>query len=68
MSAHARSDHNSLAHSAIALIRRGLTWRSVLIGVIASAFLGDWTQYAELIIHGTQLSFTFPPIGDPPLG
>ncbi|MEA3400352.1 MAG: DUF6785 family protein [Armatimonadota bacterium] len=41
----------------------GLTWRAVLIGVAASVFLGDWTQYAELIIHGTQLSFTFPPIG-----
>ncbi len=63
MSAHARAEQSSLAQSAIALIRRGLTWRSVLIGVIASAFLGDWTQYAELIIHGTQLSFTFPPIG-----
>ena len=49
--------------SPVGLLRRGLTWRSLLIGIAASAFLGDWTQYAELIIHGTQLSFTFPPIG-----
>ncbi len=48
---------------AAAMLRRGLTLRAVLIGVAASVFLGDWTQYAELIIHGTQLSFTFPPIG-----
>ncbi len=43
--------------------RFGLTWRSVLIGIIASAYLGDWSQYAELIIHGTQISLTYPPIG-----
>ncbi|MGC9317655.1 MAG: DUF6785 family protein [Armatimonadota bacterium] len=43
--------------------RFGLTWRSVLIGIIASAFLGDWSQYAELIIHGTQITLTYPPIG-----
>jgi len=42
---------------------RGLTWRAILIGVLASAFLGDWSQYAELIIHGTQISLTYPPIG-----
>lgn len=41
----------------------GLTWRSVIIGILASAFLGDWSQYAELIIHGTQISLTYPPIG-----
>ena len=43
--------------------RLGLTWRAAIIGAIACAFLGDWSQYAELVIHGTQLSFTFPPIG-----
>jgi len=43
--------------------RFGLTWRSVLIGIVASAFLGDWSQYAELIIHGTQITLTYPPIG-----
>jgi hypothetical protein len=43
--------------------RFGLTWRSVLIGIGASVFLGDWSQYAELIIHGTQISLTYPPIG-----
>jgi len=43
--------------------RFGLTWRSVLIGIIASVFLGDWSQYAELIIHGTQITLTYPPIG-----
>ncbi len=41
----------------------GLTWRAVIIGVLAAAFLGDWSQYAELIIHGTQISLTYPPIG-----
>jgi len=54
------------AHPTTALkhgVLSGLTWRALLIGVAASVFLGDWTQYAELIIHGTQLSFTFPPIG-----
>lgn len=45
------------------MARFGLTWRSVIIGIIASAFLGDWSQYAELIIHGTQISLTYPPIG-----
>ena len=43
--------------------RLGLTPRSLLIGIAASAFLGDWSQYAELIIHGTQISLTYPPIG-----
>jgi len=43
--------------------RFGLTWRAILIGVAASAFLGDWSQYAELIIHGTQITLTYPPIG-----
>ncbi len=43
--------------------RFGLTWRAVLIGIAASAFLGDWSQYAELIIHGTQITLTYPPIG-----
>ena len=41
----------------------GLTLRAVIIGIAASAFLGDWSQYAELIIHGTQISLTYPPIG-----
>ncbi len=41
----------------------GLTWRAVVIGVLASAFLGHWSQYSELIIHGTQISLTYPPIG-----
>ena len=63
MSAHERSEQPGLIRPAAAALRRGLTWRSVLIGIVASAFVGDWTQYAELIIHGTQLSFTFPPIG-----
>jgi len=43
--------------------RLGLTWRAVAIGIAASAFLGDWSQYAELIIHGTQITLTYPPIG-----
>lgn len=43
--------------------RLGLTARAVLIGIAASAFLGDWSQYAELIIHGTQITLTYPPIG-----
>ncbi len=43
--------------------RIGLTWRSLLVGVAACVFLGDWSQYAELIIHGTQISLTYPPIG-----
>ena len=43
--------------------RIGLTWRSLLIGVAACVFLGDWSQYAELIIHGTQITLTYPPIG-----
>ncbi len=51
------------AESTTTAALQGLTWRAVLIGIVASVFLGDWTQYAELIIHGTQLSFTFPPIG-----
>lgn len=41
----------------------GLTWRAILISVLASAFLGHWSQYAELIIHGTQITLTYPPIG-----
>ncbi len=42
---------------------RGLTWRAVITGLLASAFLGHWSQYAELIIHGTQITLTYPPIG-----
>ena len=34
-----------------------------MIGIAASIFLGEWSQYAELIIHGTQISLTYPPIG-----
>ena len=44
-------------------MNRGLTWRALVIGVLSAAFLGDWSQYAELIIHGTQISLTYPPIG-----
>ncbi len=43
--------------------RLGLTPRALLIGIAASVFLGVWSQYAELIIHGTQISLTYPPIG-----
>lgn len=41
----------------------GLTLRTALIGALACAFLGHWSQYAELIIHGTQITLTYPPIG-----
>ncbi len=34
-----------------------------MIGIAACVFLGEWSQYAELIIHGTQISLTYPPIG-----
>ncbi len=34
-----------------------------MIGVLLCAFMGYWSQYAELIIHGTQISLTYPPIG-----
>lgn len=44
-------------------MHRGLTWRAIGIGLVASAFLGHWSQYAELIIHGTQITLTYPPIG-----
>ena len=57
----AQGQGNALLDTRRAL--RGLTTRAVLIGIVASVFLSDWTQYAELVIHGTQLSFTFPPIG-----
>lgn len=45
--------HNSL----------GLTPRALLIGIAASVFMSHWSQYAELIIHGTQITLTYPPIG-----
>lgn len=40
-----------------------LTWRSLAIGLAGVVFLSVWTQYAELIVHGTQITLTFPPIG-----
>ena len=48
---------------ALGALQSGLTWRSVLLGVVLSAFIGHWSQYAELVIHGTQISLTYPPIG-----
>ncbi len=43
--------------------RLGLTARSLIIGIAASVFLAFWSQYSELIIHGTQITLTYPPIG-----
>jgi len=48
---------------AIAALQSGLTWRSALLGVLLTAFISHWSQYAELVIHGTQISLTYPPIG-----
>ncbi|MBU0609169.1 MAG: hypothetical protein KKI08_14885, partial [Armatimonadetes bacterium] len=42
---------------------RGLTWRAALIGGLLVIFISIWSQYAELVIHGTQISLTYPPIG-----
>ncbi len=47
----------------LATLQSGLTWRSLLIGVLLTAFISHWSQYAELVIHGTQISLTYPPIG-----
>lgn len=41
----------------------GLTWRAALIGSLLCVFVSIWSQYAELVIHGTQISLTYPPIG-----
>lgn len=41
----------------------GLTWRAGIIGALLVVFISVWAQYAELIIHGTQISLTYPPIG-----
>lgn len=42
---------------------RGLTWRAAIIGGLLVVFISLWSQYAELVIHGTQISLTYPPIG-----
>ncbi|NSW55838.1 MAG: hypothetical protein HPY44_07495 [Armatimonadetes bacterium] len=44
-------------------LKTGFTWRAVVVGVAACVFIADWSQYSELIIHGTQISLTYPPIG-----
>ncbi|MCE5238642.1 hypothetical protein LLH23_09130 [bacterium] len=41
----------------------GLTWRAGIIGGLLVIFISIWSQYAELVIHGTQISLTYPPIG-----
>lgn len=41
----------------------GFTWRAALIGGLLCVFVSIWSQYAELVIHGTQISLTYPPIG-----
>lgn len=41
----------------------GFTWRAALIGSLLVVFISIWSQYAELVIHGTQISLTYPPIG-----
>jgi hypothetical protein len=41
----------------------GLTWRAAIIGALLVVFISIWSQYAELVIHGTQISLTYPPIG-----
>ncbi|MGD8240016.1 MAG: OPT/YSL family transporter, partial [Armatimonadota bacterium] len=52
-----------VSRRALAGLQSGLTWRSVLLGVLLTAFISHWSQYAELVIHGTQISLTYPPIG-----
>ncbi|MEN6403430.1 MAG: hypothetical protein ABFD94_15930, partial [Armatimonadia bacterium] len=42
---------------------RGFTWRAAIIGGLLVVFISIWSQYAELVIHGTQISLTYPPIG-----
>lgn len=41
----------------------GFSWRAALIGSLLCVFVSIWSQYAELVIHGTQISLTYPPIG-----
>ena len=41
----------------------GFTWRAAIIGGLLVVFIAIWSQYAELVIHGTQISLTYPPIG-----
>lgn len=51
------------AGSAPATNMRGFTWRAAIIGGLLVVFISIWSQYAELVIHGTQISLTYPPIG-----
>lgn len=46
-----------------AVLRRGLTGRIAFVGIVLVIFISIWSQYAELVIHGTQISLTYPPIG-----
>lgn len=41
----------------------GFTLRAAIIGGLLVVFISIWSQYAELVIHGTQISLTYPPIG-----
>jgi hypothetical protein len=41
----------------------GFSWRAALTGSLLCVFVSIWSQYAELVIHGTQISLTYPPIG-----
>jgi hypothetical protein len=41
----------------------GFTWRAAIIGGLLVVFISIWSQYTELVIHGTQISLTYPPIG-----
>lgn len=44
-------------------VANGFTWRAAIIGGLLVVFISIWSQYAELVIHGTQISLTYPPIG-----
>ncbi|MEI6500760.1 MAG: DUF6785 family protein, partial [Armatimonadota bacterium] len=44
-------------------LANGFTWRAAIIGGLLVVFVCIWSQYAELVIHGTQISLTYPPIG-----
>jgi len=58
------SRSNSLKYGGLDLkLASGLTARSVIIGTLLCVFMSYWSQYAELVIHGTQISLTYPPIG-----
>lgn len=48
---------------ATAPLASGLTARAAIIGSVLVVFICIWSQYAELVIHGTQISLTYPPIG-----